>query len=53
VLLTADSNIKHQQNLSQRTISVIVLRARNNRLATHVELINDVESALQKITPGK
>lgn len=49
VLLTADSNIKSQQNLLNRKIAILVLRAFNNRLATHVEMITDVYEALAKI----
>lgn len=52
VLLTADSNITRQQNLSQRKISVIVLRAYDNRLATHLELIDDLISVLDRIESG-
>ncbi len=49
VLLTADSNIKNQQNLSNRKIAILVLRAFNNRLATHAEMIEDIHEALSKI----
>lgn len=53
VLLTADSNIKAQQNLSGRSISIMVLRALNNRLVTHVEMLKDVRSELSKIGRGE
>ena len=53
VMLTADSNIKAQQNLSGRTISILVLRAFNNRLATHVEMLEDVRHELQRIGKGE
>lgn len=52
LLVTADSNIKKQQNMSGRKISIIVLRARNNRLATHRGLIDDILSAVQEIGEG-
>ena len=29
-LLTGDSNIKHQQNLSARAFAIVILRAENN-----------------------
>jgi len=45
VLLTADTSIKNQQNLTNRKISVLVLRAFNNRLATHAEMIEDIHEA--------
>jgi uncharacterized protein YukE len=51
-MLTADANIKSQQNLSDRNISIIVLRARNNRLATHVEMLDDVQNAISKAWKG-
>ena len=53
VLLTADTNIKSQQNLSNRKISILVLRAFNNRLTTHAEMIDDIYEALAKIQSGE
>ena len=53
VLLTADTNIKSQQNLSNRRISILVLRAFNNRLVTHAEMIEDIHEALSKIQSGE
>ena len=53
VLLTADANIKSQQNLSNRKISILVLRAFNNRLTTHIEMISDIHKALAEIQSGE
>jgi predicted nuclease of predicted toxin-antitoxin system len=53
VLLTADSNIKSQQNLSNRKISILVLRAFNNRLTTHAKMIDDIYEALSEIQAGE
>ena len=53
VMLTADSNMRSQQNFSSRRISVVVLRARNNRLATHLEMVDDIERALISIRKGE
>ncbi len=53
VLLTADTNIKSQQNLSNRKVSILVLRAFNNRLATHAEVIEDIHESLEKIQSGE
>ena len=53
VLLTADANIKNQQNLSDRSISIIVLRAFNNRLRTHQEMLDDINLALGAVRPGE
>ncbi len=52
LMLTADANIKSQQNLSNRNISIIVLRARNNRLATHLEMLDDVQESISKAAKG-
>ncbi|MGQ0541453.1 MAG: DUF5615 family PIN-like protein [Blastocatellia bacterium] len=52
VLLTADSNISTQQNIAGRRISVIVLRAYSNRLATHLEMIGPLLEALDSIKLG-
>lgn len=53
VLLTADSNIKSQQSFVGRVISIVVLRARNNRLITHIEMLDNVETALSNIGKGE
>ena len=53
VLLTADSNIKNQQNLTGRNIAIVVLRAFNNRLSTHIQMVDDTESALVLIQGGE
>lgn len=52
LMLTADANIKSQQNLSNREVSIIVLRARNNRLTTHLEMLDDVEKVIARIQKG-
>jgi predicted nuclease of predicted toxin-antitoxin system len=53
VLLTADANIKDQQNISNRSFSILVLRALNNRLSTHTQMLDDAEDALSQIQPGE
>lgn len=53
LMLTADTNIKHQQNLTQRTIGIIVLRAFNNRLATHIAMMPEVNQAILSIKEGE
>lgn len=53
VLLTADSNIKSQQNIKNRKISILVLRAFNNRLSTHAEMIEDIHELLANIQSGE
>jgi len=53
VLLTADANIKSQQNLASRRIAILVLRAFNISLTTHTEMVGDVANALESILPGE
>ncbi|MGH9846817.1 MAG: hypothetical protein ACREEM_49600 [Blastocatellia bacterium] len=53
LMLTSDFNIKHQQNLSLRSISILVLRAPNNKIETHIEMLDDVRAALAIIQPGQ
>ncbi|MGI8544681.1 MAG: hypothetical protein ACR2MD_14560 [Aridibacter sp.] len=53
VLLTADANIKTQQNIENRNTSILVLRAFNNRLKTHAEMIEDIHKTLSKIKEGE
>lgn len=53
VIITADANIKKQQNLAGRKFSILILRAFNNRLSTHLEMINDAKKALTAISAGE
>jgi len=53
VLLTGDTNINYQQNIAGRSISVVVLRAYNNRRKTHIEIMPDVIKVLETIKPGQ
>ncbi len=49
VMLTSDTNLQHQQNLTKYAIAVIVLRAFNNRLSTHISMMEEVNELLQHI----
>ena len=53
VLLTADSKIKYQQNMTGRKVAIVVLRAPNNRLATHVQMMDDVVDAVSHVKVGE
>ncbi len=53
VILTADKNIRTQQRMEDRSIALIVLRARNNTLETHVSMLTEVEKVLRTIVPGQ
>lgn len=53
ILLTADQNLRHQQNLLQAGVAIIVLVASSNRLPDLVPLMPKARSVLTTIAPGK
>lgn len=53
ILLTNDRNIKFQQNMTGRKISVLVLRAKSNRLSDLLPLVPTCQSALASIRGGQ
>lgn len=53
VLLTADQNLRYEQNLKKVGISVVVMVARSNRMTNLVPLIPKVKDVLAKILPGE
>jgi len=53
VFLTADQNIKHQQNLTRRSLKFIVLVASDNGYETLSPLIPKVIETLLAIQPGE
>jgi len=52
VLLTSDKNIKFQQNMAGRKISIIILRAKSNRLEDLLPLMPACAEALLSIQGG-
>jgi hypothetical protein len=52
VLLTMDSNMMHQQNLTRFSMAVLALQARSNRLADTRPLMPKVLGLLPKPRPG-
>ena len=52
VLLTMDSNMVHEPNLTRFRIAVIALQARSNRLADTRPLMPSVLEALSTAGPG-
>jgi predicted nuclease of predicted toxin-antitoxin system len=52
VLLTMDSNMMHQQNLSRLKIAVVALQARSNRLADTRPFMPKVLAVLPTLRPG-
>jgi uncharacterized protein DUF5615 len=53
VLLTADQNIPHQQNIAASGLSVIILVARTNRIQDLRHLVPPIRQALAVIEPGQ
>jgi len=52
VLLTNDRNIKYQQNMSGRNVSILVLCAKSNRIQDLLALVPACAQALLSIRPG-
>lgn len=53
VLLTNDKNIKYQQNMEGRRISILILSAKSNRLRDLLPLIPACARALVSIQSGQ
>jgi predicted nuclease of predicted toxin-antitoxin system len=53
ILLTVDTSIRFQQRLDGRPFSVVVLRARSNRVGQLARLLPALLKALQDIKPGE
>lgn len=51
VLLTADKNMEHQQNLAALPMSILVIRARSNRMADLAPLVPAVLAELAGLGP--
>jgi len=52
VMLTADQNLEHQQNLARFNIAVVVLAAMNNRIESLRPLVPSLEKLLREIKVG-
>ena len=48
-----DQNLRHQQNLQQAGVAVIVLVASSNRLSDLIPLLPDVRNVLNTIASGE
>lgn len=53
VLVTNDRNIRYQQNMSGRNVSILILCAKSNRIKDLLPLMPLCAKALQSITPGQ
>lgn len=51
VLLTADKSLRHQQNLSGLTLSIVVFPS--NRLSVVKALVSRLQAALPMLKPGE
>ncbi len=52
VLLTSDRNIKYQQNMTGRKVSILILHAKSNRMEDLLPLMPACAEALGRIQPG-
>ena len=52
VLLTNDRNIKYQQNMSRRRVSILIVCAKSNRIKDPLPLMPACAKALLSILPG-
>jgi hypothetical protein len=50
-LITADKNIRYQQNLSSLPVSVVILSARSNAMVDLAPLMGKLEAALATLAP--
>jgi predicted nuclease of predicted toxin-antitoxin system len=53
VLLTSDRNIKYQQNITGRSVSIMILCAKSNRMKDLLPLVPACVQALLAIQPGQ
>lgn len=53
VLLTSDRRIKYQQNMTGRQVSIVVLRAKSNRMKDLLPLMPSCAQALLSVSPGQ
>ena len=53
VLLTSDRRIKYQQNMTGRRISIVVLRAKSNRMKDLLPLMPSCKQALLSVSQGQ
>jgi len=52
IFLTMDKGLQYEQNLAGRQIAVIILRAKSNRLADLVPLVEACLTQMRSIKPG-
>lgn len=52
LLLTSDKNIRHQQNMAGRKISILILRTKSNRMEDLLPLMGTCAEAIRNMLPG-
>lgn len=52
VLITVDQGVPRQQNLSQRNIAVLIVRARTNQLEDRIPMAAGILTAVGETRPG-
>jgi hypothetical protein len=53
VLVTVDTNLRYQQNLSGRRIAIVVLRSSSNRLEHLRQYFPACVTAIENVKPGE
>jgi predicted nuclease of predicted toxin-antitoxin system len=53
VLLTVDKGMPYQQNFAGRTISLVIIRAKSNRIFDLLPLVPTILTALPSLSPGE
>ena len=53
VLVTVDTNLRYQQNLSGRRIAIVVLRSSSNRLEHLRQFFPACVTAIENVKPGE
>ena len=53
VLFTVDTNLRYQQNLTTRTIAIVIPQSSSNRLEHLRQFFPACVQAINKITPGE
>lgn len=52
VFVTADKRLRHQQNLAQYGIGVVVIATYDTRLPRLRQVLEELRAAIQDVTPG-
>lgn len=53
LFVTMDKGLQYQQNLAGRSIAILILRAKSNRLADLLPLLEACRSMMRSIHPGE